>query len=132
MEKGPDQTVNQWQRESYEDETTQLGQIDRYVKEGVTFLVCSLYLFTFWLVISHTAWTALKLYQTDWVFLPQIIKALPYKKLITFSTVITGLATLINCLYKKFQLDQNDFPLLKLFPKNAARKFLDSSRIDHE
>lgn len=132
MEKGSDQIVNEWQSEFYRDETIQLGQVDLYVKEGVAFLSCCLYLFVFWVVMSHVGWVILKLHNVEWAIFPQIIKTIPHKKLMFFSTFVTGLTALINYFYKKFRANQQDFALLKLFPKNAVKKHSSSSRSYHD
>lgn len=131
MEKGSDQT-NEWQGEILRDGAIQFGRLDLYVKEGVVFLSACIYLFVFWLVMSHTTWVVWTLHNVEWALFPQIIKTIPHKKLMFFSTFITGLTALSSCLFKKFRSDKEDFALVKLFPKNAIRKPSSSSRSYHE
>ncbi len=128
MEKRPDQIINEWQSIRYKDEIIQLGQIDRYVKEGVTFLVCSLNLFIFWLIASHIIWVVFKLYTIEWSLFPQIIRSIPHKQLIISSFIVTVSAAFINCILKKIESNKSDFHLVKLFPKNAIKKSAKSSR----
>ena len=132
MKKVPDQTAREWKSEISKEDEIQFGSVDLYVKEGVTFLSCCLYLFVFWLVMSHVTWVVWKLHNVEWAFFPQIIKTIPHKKLLFVSTFITGLTAVFSYLFKRLRSNQEDFALIKLFPKNAVKKSSDSTRSYHD
>jgi hypothetical protein len=122
MEKGSDQITKIWQNQVYKDETIHLGKIDRYAKEGVSFLTCCFSLFIFWVITAHITFVAIELYASEWSQFPKIIKSLPHGKLLTAATIITISSAIISSIFKKISLIREDFPLIRLFTKNAKSK----------